>query len=200
MSLKKISANEAPVTDVVGDAVGMEKSHWFVAIVNHNTEKAVAEKLDKIGIENYLPVQTEYRVWKNGRKAKVDRVVIPSMIFIHCSEVKRKEIVTLPFINRFMVNKAGKSVNNLSKPVATIPNDQINRLRFMLGQSDIPVTITEKPYKCGDKVKVIRGTLAGLEGEIYNMSTEKSELVVALKHLGCARLSIENINLEIIPS
>ena len=68
----------------------------------------------------------------------------------------------------------------------------------MLGQSDIPVEITEKPFKIGDKVRVIRGHLAGLEGEVMNMNSVKSELIVILDFFGCAKLSIDTQNLEII--
>lgn len=38
----------APVTDVVDNAVGVAKSCWFVAIVNHNSEKQSSEKLSKL--------------------------------------------------------------------------------------------------------------------------------------------------------
>ena len=184
----------------VGDAVGVGKRHWFVAIVNNNTEKATAQKLARLGIDYYLPIQTEIRVWKNGRKAKVDRVVIPSTIFIFCTEQQRREIVTLPFINRFMTNRAAASANSLAKPLAIIPESQIRRLRFMLGQSDIPVTVTARPYRIGDRVRIIRGSLMGLEGEVMDMKSTKSELVVGLDFFGCAKLSIETVNLEIIPA
>lgn len=190
------SNSVAPVTDVVDDAVGVAKNYWFVAIVNHNSEKQSSEKLDKMGVTNYLPTQKEIRVWRNGRKSKVDRIVIPSTIFIYCTEQRRKEIVGLPFIFRFMTNKAG-SVNGFSnKPLAIIPDYEIKRLKFMLGQSDIPVEITSKPFKTGDKVRVIRGNLKGLEGEVLDMREAKSELIVALDFFGCAKLSIDTINLE----
>lgn len=187
-----------PVTDVVDSAVGVAGSYWFVAIVHYHSEKQSAEKLTKMGVETYLPTQKEIRVWKNGRKSKVDRIVIPSTIFIHCTEEERMEIVKLPFIYRFMTNKAGTASANLgNKPLAVIPDDEIERLKFMLGQSDIPVTITDRPYQVGDTVKVIRGTLAGLEGEVVDMDSSKSEVIVALEYFGCAKLQIETINLEV---
>lgn len=192
------SNNVASVTNVVDDAVGLGKSYWFVAIVNHNSEKQVSAKLTKMGVINYLPTQTEIRVWKNGRKSKVDRIVIPSTVFVYCTEQIRKEIVRLPFIFRFMTNKAGESKHSANKPLAIISDNEIERLKFMLGQSDISVRITEKPFKTGDKVRVIRGNLAGLEGEVLDMRNAKSELIVSLDFLGCARLSIETVNLEII--
>ena len=192
------SKSVAPVTNVVDDAVGVGKSYWFVAIVNHNSEKQSSEKLLKMGVVNYLPTQKEIRVWRNGRKSKVDRIVIPSTIFIYCTEQRRKEIVGLPFIFRFMTNKAGSTKDSMNKPLAIIPDNEIERLKFMLGQSDIPVEITEKPFKAGDKVRVVRGNLAGLEGEVMDLKESKSELIVALDFFGCAKLSIDTVNLEII--
>ena len=191
------SSNVAPVTDVVDDAVGVGKCYWFVAIVNHNSEKQSSEKLDKMGVANYLPTQSEVRVWRNGRKSKVDRIVIPSAIFIYCTEQRRKEIVGLPFIFRFMTNKAGSIKDSANKPLAIIPDKEIERLKFMLGQEDIPVEITAKPFKTGDKVRVVRGNLAGLEGEVMDLKESKSELIVTLDFFGCARLSIDTINLEL---
>jgi len=193
-----ISNSLLPVTDVVDDAVGVEKNYWFVAIVNHNSEKQSSEKLNALNIENYLPTQTEFRVWKNGRKNKVDRIVIPSVIFVYCTEQKRREIVGLPFIFRFMTDKAGTSSKSSGKPLATIPDEQIRRLKFMLGQSDIPVEITERPFKAGDKVRVVRGDLAGLEGEVLDLRNSRNELIVTLDFFGCARLTIDTVNLEII--
>lgn len=185
-------------TDVVDDAVGVSKSYWFVAIVNHNSEKQSSEKLSKMGVVNYLPTQAEIRVWRNGRKSKVDRIVIPSTIFINCTEQARKEIINLPFIFRFMTNKAGSVKGSANKPLAIISDIEMERLKFMLGQSDIPVEITDKPFKTGDKVRVIRGSLAGLEGEVMDLKNVESELIVSLDLFGCARLSIDSINLEII--
>ncbi len=199
MSTNTIDNKKVPTaTDVVDDAVGVSQNYWFVAIVNHNSEKQSSEKLSKLGVVNYLPTQTENRVWRNGRKSKVDRIVIPSTIFINCTEQTRKEIVNLPFIFRFMTNKASSIKGSTDKPLAIISDTEIERLKFMLGQSDIPVEITEKPFKTGDKVRVIRGNLAGLEGEVMDLKNIKSELIVSLNFLGCARLSIDSINLEII--
>ena len=182
--------------DGVGDTVGMEKSHWYVAIVKHNTEKSCSEKLNKLEIKHYVPIQSEIKIWKNGRRAKIDRVVIPSTIFIHCSEEERRKIVGLPFINRFMTNKAGVADGVSHKPLAIIPDKQIDILKFMLGYSETPVSITPIDFRHGDKVRVIRGGLSGLEGEVLDISKDKSELIVRLDVFGCARLTIDRINIE----
>ena len=180
----------------VDGAVGVPKTHWFIAIVGRNTEKATGERLAEMGIENYVPVQREQRVWKNGRKAWVDRVIIPTIVFVRCTEKQRREIVALPFIHRFMVNRAGTSVNGLNKPVAIVPDHEIRQLQFMVGNSDTPVTFNTKPYKKGDLVRVVRGKLAGFEGEVLRIDDKHSELVVALSFLGNARLVIDSVDVE----
>lgn len=199
-SRPEIDSSIIPLTNsVVNDAVGLEKSFWYVAIVNYNTEHKVSERLTKLGVSNYVPSQTEYKVWKNGRRVKKERLVIPSTVFVYCSETLRRELINLPYINRFMTNCAGSKDGLLHKPIATIPNEQIETLKFMLGNSDTPVNITVVNFKPGDKVRVMRGELKGLEGEVQDMSKDKSELVVRLDVFGCARLEIDTINIERIP-
>ncbi len=198
MSAYTVTNNVTTVPNGVGGAVGVEKSEWYVAIVSHNTEKAVGDKLKKLGYECYVPIQEEWRLWKNGRRAKINRVVIPSIVFIYCTETNRKEIVGLPFINRFMTNKAGLTMPNGNKPLAIIPHSQIERLRFMLGNSDVPVFFTSTPYKKGDFVKVIRGKLAGLEGEVHSIDAKQSEIIINVDFLGNARVAIETINIELV--
>ncbi len=178
----------AAATLGVGDAVGVPRSHWFVAIVKNNTEKSVAEKLTDEGVSFYLPTQEELRIWRNGRRKKIERVVIPATIFIHCTEPERREIVKLPYINRFMTNKAGSNPNRVGSPLAIIPDSQIQTLRFMLGNAEGEVTVSAV-YSKGDKVKVVRGGLRGLEGEIIE-SNGKSELMVRIDIFGCARVTI----------
>ncbi len=180
----------------VGDAVGVESSKWFVAIVKNNTEKSVQERLTKSGHETYVATQKVIRVWKNGRKAKVDKVLLPSMVFVKCTEPERKEIVALPFISRFMTNKAGAAKEGMTKPLAVIPQEQIDTLRFMLGQSDVPVNFVDTPYRPHDRVVVVRGNLRGLEGEVVKTTDGKSELIIRVDILGCAQVTINAVDLE----
>ena len=197
MSAKLLSnSGLASVTDVVGDAVGVAVRKWFVAVVTHNTEKAAEERLQKLNYEVYVAKQSVTRIWKNGRKTKIDKVVIPSLVFIKCTEAERRNIVTFPFIKRFLVNKAGKNENSLTKPLAVVTQREIDQLRFMLGQSNIPVTFIDTPFNVKSKVVVVRGDLRGIEGEVIQVSEGKSEVVVKIDLLGAAKMSIDTADLE----
>ncbi len=184
--------------ECAGDAVGVESRKWFVSIVNNNTEKSVQERLDKLGYESFVAKQSMMRVWKNGRKSVVDKVVIPSLVFIKCTEKERKQIVTLPYINRFMTNRAASQPEGLSKPLAVIPQKQMDTLRFMLGQSDVPVTFVDAPFKEQDKVVVVRGALKGVEGEVIQVNEGKSDVVVRIDFIGIAKMTIDSMDLELI--
>lgn len=179
----------------VGDAVGVEKRHWFVAIVKHNTEKASAQKLTKQGYECYVACQPEYRIWKNGRKAKVDRIVIPSIIFIYCTESERRPLLNFPYIFRFLTDKA-ELPDQFGKSIAIIPEKQIETLKFMLGNSDTTISFVNRIYRVGEKIKVIRGKLLGLEGEVLTLNDGRTDIFVSLGILGCAKVSINPTDLE----
>lgn len=181
----------------VDDAVGVPQAKWFIAIVNSRSEKSVAEKLSQRGVENYLPVQEKLHLWANGKKAKVERVLIPSKIFIHCTESCRREIVKLPYIFRFMTNISGRRNQEGFRPLAVVPDDEIKRLKFMLGVPGVEVTFSDSFVK-GTKVRVVRGPFNGLSGEILqDADNDTHRLYINIDFLGCASVAINPADIEI---
>lgn len=185
----------AIVPSGVDDAVGVSDVKWFVAIVNSRHEKSAAESLLNYDVECYVATQKEMRIWKNGRRKIIDRVVIPSMVFVRCTEKDRRHIVGLPFINRFMVNRASET-NGMNKPVAVIGDSEIEKLKFMLGQSDYQIEFVPAVFRIRDNVRVIRGSLRGLEGEIQNNPDGTHCLIVSIPMLGGAIMHIDPTDVE----
>ena len=177
----------------VDDAVGVPKAKendWFVAVVNNRSEKKYAQLLESRGYNIFIPIQKERRIWKNGAKKTVDRVLISSVIFIHCSEKERLEIVHMPFVKRFMVDHTKRKVDGRF-PIARIPNYQIENFRRYIEHTDDPIEIEAIPYKFGDKVKVVRGKFEGLEGNVVQYTDGKANVVICIGFLGCAKLNID---------
>ena len=83
-------------TDVIGRSVAHSK-RWLVAIVRIHHEKKTSERLTKMGVENFLPIQQEVHNWSDRRKV-VDRVILPMMIFVHVDPQEQKEVLTLSAI------------------------------------------------------------------------------------------------------
>lgn len=192
---KTISVSTA--THGADGAVGVPEMKWYVAIVNPRHEKSVADKLLKMGIEAYVACQQEMHVWKDGRKRMVDRVVIPSMVFVRCTNKERLELVKLPYILRYLVDRT-VDTGGLNKPVAVVPDEQMTKLKFMLGQADYAVAFESRPLRVKDTVRVVRGPLRGLLGDVIRDSNGESTLLVNFPLIGGASVRISPQDVELI--
>lgn len=166
--------------DVTGRSVARPK-RWLVAIVRMCHEKKTSERLTKMGIENFLPVQQEYHQWSDRRKL-VERVLIPMMVFVHVDPYEQKEVLTLSAVSRYMV------LRGESTP-AVVPDYQMERFKFMLDYSEDAISMSTSPLAPGEKIRVIKGPLTGLEGELQTING-KSKVAVRLTMLGCACVDI----------
>ena len=110
---------------------------WLAILVRMNTERSCASLLSKVQIENYVPVQVEYHQWSDRRK-KVERVVIPMVIFVYVNAEQEKSLYTYSFVHKILSYPGQKSP-------AVIPDEQITRLRFMLRYADSPVSVNDFP-------------------------------------------------------
>lgn len=165
--------------------------YWFVAIVLNNTEIASRERLIKQGHTAYVPTQPEVRKWKDGRTKTRERVLLKNLVLVHATENERKHIVAYPFIRKFMTDSARKKDTFNQSPIAIIPEQQVEQLKFMLLHSDSPVTIESTPLRRGDQIKVVRGKLQGMTGEVITEADRHSMLVINLGILGCAKVRID---------
>ncbi|MEY8684586.1 UpxY family transcription antiterminator [Bacteroides sp. AN502(2024)] len=159
-----------------GEGVAHPK-RWYVALVRMHHEKKVAERLGKMGIENFVPVQQEVHQWSDRRKV-VECVLLPMMVFVHADGKERKEVLSLSTVSRYMVMRGESSP-------AVIPDDQMARFRFMLDYSEEAISMNSAPLARGEKVRVIKGPLTGLVGELVTVGG-KSKIAVRLNMLGCA--------------
>ena len=62
---------------------------WIGVLVQINTEKKVAQRLQKLGYECYVPTQFEIHQWSD-RKKRIERVVIPMVVFILIGKSQEK--------------------------------------------------------------------------------------------------------------
>ena len=108
MILTKPKSLSAGPSDGTGEGVAHSK-RWYVALVRMHHEKKVAERLDKMGIENFVPVQQEIHQWSDRRKV-VESVLLPMMVFVHVNPKERKEVLGFSTVSRYMVMR-GESLS-----------------------------------------------------------------------------------------
>ena len=153
-----------------------EERKWYVAYVRMHHERKASQKLEAMGIECFVPQREEIHQWSQ-RKKKVSVVLTPQMIFIHATEEERMRALTLSSISRYLV------LRNEHQP-AVVPNSQMERFMFMVNYSAECVYSMGTPLTPGQKIRVIKGPLTGLEGEFIEMEG-KTKVVVRLDLLGC---------------
>jgi transcription antitermination factor NusG len=190
----KTMPSSAPFdTDPVVSVTTDREAHpvrWVAALVQMCTEKKVGDRLKKLCIENYVPTQTEIHQWSD-RKKKVERVVIPMVVFVRVDEATERTLRMQSFIRKILTYPGQTAA-------AVIPDEQIDRLKFMLKQADSPVELMPENLRVGDRVRIARGALKGLEGELCKSVPEKSMVAIRIDGLGYACVSVSVGDLEII--
>ena len=209
MSAMSENPNSCAATRGVDDAVGVsdaadsaseiasEQRCWYVAVINRNSEKVIREKLLQKGFEAYVASQMEDHVWANGRKKKIERVLITAKIFIRLTEQERLEVVHLPYINYFLTDKAMATNAFGVHPLAVIPDREMQMLRFMLCNADSPVDFVSTQFRAGDRIRIVRGALKGFEGEVARLSGE-TYVFIRLSLLGSALTRVLPQDVEVI--
>ena len=137
------------LNDRIGGVIMDEKKCWLVVCVQSNREKKTYERLSALGFESFLPLQEETHRWSD-RSKKVQRVVIPMVVFVRISPSERIPVLRLPSVSRFMV------LRGESTP-AVIPDEQMHRFKFMLDYSDEAINMSTSPLSPGAKIQVIKG-------------------------------------------
>lgn len=193
MEAKTDARHTLSVTAVngTGDREALPK-HWIATLVQMRCEKAVSKKLDGLNIENYVPTQWEYHQWSDRRK-KVERVVIPMVVFIRTDKPTIKRLVTYSFINKVLSYPGQRTP-------AIVPDSQVERLKFMLKQSEALIEMRDRIFKTGQMVRIMRGPLKDLEGELCRVQAERPMVAVQIACLGYACVSIEKSDIMVIDS
>mgnify|MGYP003292266014 CR=1 FL=1 len=172
----------------VTNAREARQKRWVAAIVQMNCERKIASKLDKLGVTNYVPIQNEVHQWSD-RKKKIGRVVIPMIIFVRLSRDEEDDFRKLPYIIKFVKYPGSKE---LATP---IPDEQIDRLKFIIEHSDSPITFCRN-IELGDIIRIKKGPLNGLEG--YCCGISNTEIALHIELLGYACVKINTSDIEII--
>ena len=159
---------------------------WIAVLVQVNCEKKTATRLGKVGYETYIPIQQEVHQWSD-RKKKVDRLIMPMVVFVRATENEEEWLRNQSFIHKLLALPG--SDEDKKKFATPIPDNQIERLKFLLENAESEVTIVSN-FKVGDSVRVISGPLKGLEG-VVSEAEEKSSIVgIQIDGLGYACVKI----------
>lgn len=180
------------VSAVIGTDDREARSKFWIAIYTRpKSELKTAKELTQLGIQTYTPTQNIVRQWSDRQK-KITTVVIPMVIFAKINT--DEEILTIkkhPLVHRIL-SMPGEKIP------ACIPDSQIEQLKFVLGESTVPVNFVTGPFKHLDSVRVIRGPFIGIEGIVYKETTGVTYVIVLIDNVGGAKIEICKTDIELI--
>ena len=151
-----------------GSGVAVENAKWYIAECKASRERIVRTLLQKAGYEAYIASQVETHVYKSRNRRDVEKVLLPCRVFVRTEKKNLMDIMLAhSAVYRFQMEKAAKTDQYGSKPFAVVPDDQMQQLQYVLGKAKNPVSFTADDLTLNQKVRIMRGPLAGVEGWFY---------------------------------
>ena len=149
----------------------MKTNHWNALYVKSRTEKKVADRLERAGIEVYCPTQVVVRQWSD-RKKKVREPLFKSYVFVRYDPSRRLDVLQTPGVMN-IVFWLGKPAIIYQKEIEAIEN-------FLNDHADAKVQAID--YKVGQEVRVKQGSFAEKTGTVVQQT--KHKLKIELSQLG----------------
>jgi transcription antitermination factor NusG len=149
-------------------------------------EKRIASHCKRIGIEQFLPLYSCQRSWKNRTTVDLQIPLFPNYLFVRLAPQDHGPLMRLPGLLSTVGNAAG--------PVA-IPDADMELLRHIIACK----TIEPHPFMAkGDRVRVTTGPLAGVIGVVQKRGNGL-RFIVTLDVIGkSVSLHIEGGALELV--
>ncbi len=133
---------------------------WWAIYTRHQHEKTVAGMLSAKGFEVFLPLYESKRQWKD-RSRMLSMPLFPCYLFVRGETGRRLQVVTTPGVH--MILSRGEDA-------AAVPEDEIEAIRRTIEGS---CCLEPHPFlKCGERVRVKRGTLEGVKGILVRKKNE----------------------------
>lgn len=157
---------------------------WCALYTRHQHEKTVAEMLSAKGFEVFLPLYDSLRTWKD-RKKMLSLPLFPCYVFVRGGVDRRLQVVSTPGVHMILCN---------GDRVAIIPDAQIDAIRKTV---DGNLRVEPHPFlKCGERVRVRRGTLEGVEGLLVRKKNQY-RLVLCVDMLAqCVAVEVDASDVE----
>lgn len=191
MSGSSENIKSQPVTLATSNVATVADRQWYVALVAPRAEKTVRDALLQMGYDAFVASRKELHVWARGQRKIIERVLISCVVFVHVAEHKRLQVVRLPFIRSFLTNPASSKNELGRRPVAVIPDAEMQLLQAMLTQNDDEVAFATTDFAIGDIVEVLGLASQPLSARIVRLPGDSHNYVgVQLTSLGCAYMSI----------
>ena len=189
------NVNQSPADVHKGSGVAVQKARWYIAECKATRERTVRTMLQKAGYEVYIASQVETHIYKSRNRRNIEKILLPCRIFVR-TEQKNLMPILLAYssVYRFQMDKAARADSHGNHPFASVPDDQMQQLQYVLGKAENPVTFTADDLTLNQKIRIMRGPLAGLEGWFYQKGP--TSYIVIKVEMGSCHYAYTEIPIE----
>lgn len=156
--------------DDFGGRTRLECPRWYAIYTRSRHEQAVNDRLSERAIETFLPMMERWSRRRDRRK-RIRVPLFPGYLFAKALLDNHTwvEILKTDGVVHLL------SMNRIPQPV---PEKQVLDLKALTGMDQV---IDLHPYlKVGDRVRVVNGPLAGVEGFLVREKPSQNRLVVSI--------------------
>ena len=133
-------------------------------------------QLEEMGIEAYLPLVTTVKQWSDRRK-KIEEPLFKSYVFVRSNAKEYLPILNVYGVMRFVT---------FEREAVVVPDNQILAIKKFVEEFERGEEFkikNDEDLKVGQKVRIITGTMKGLEGRIRTIRN-KRHLIVYIEAVG----------------
>ena len=150
-----------------------ETRSWFAARTRCGAELSVAGRLDRLGVERFVPVERRRRT-RGG--TSYERPLIPSLVFLRATKREACELANVEAVPvRYLIDPATRSL-------LVVPDKQLEDFRRVLDLSTDEGGLMDRPLELGERVRVVKGVLSGVEGFVLEL---RGRTYVVVRLLDC---------------
>jgi len=160
--------------------------HWFAIRVAPRWEFYSNSELSLRGLDTYLPLRRSKRQWSDRTKI-IEQPLFPGYLFGRFCPEDRVRVLQAPGV---------KQIVGIGNIPATISDSEIENLKALVSSGSL---LAPWPYLyAGQRIRIDRGPLAGIEGFIVRAEQGEPRIVVSVNLLQrsvAAEISRECISL-----
>ena len=181
-------------TEVCGDP-----KIWFPMRVTYQREMKVKAELDRLEIENFIPMTYRFTESRNDGATELRRELVPAinnLIFVHStkeriSELKVSNELLEPL--RYMIDQTAGEAHT----IMTVPDKQMENFMRVASVTDDSVMFLDETTivgKEGKRVEIMGGPFEGVTGVIRRVKRCK-RVVVELEGIACVAIAFVPVGL-----
>jgi transcriptional antiterminator NusG len=143
---------------------------WKVIYVASRQEKKISVLLEKLNIENYLPLVKKLRLWSD-RKKWVEMPLLNGYIFVKPSADSRDKILEIPGVVRFLRHNGNDAI---------LRESEIDTIKRII-QTGYDTEIMDVQFDKGQTVMITSGPLKGIEAEVLRIDKNNNAVLIGFE-------------------